>query len=255
LTFLTIGMTVVIQGLSASSVARLLGVSSTENLTAFVIGAGPFGQLIAELCMANNRPTIIIDRNSSLVEQAKCAGFEAFEGNALDEDVLEQAGLDDAETLIAVTPNSEVNTLAAQLAQDSFGISRAYPALDNPEKGASPKLIQQTGGRVAFGRTIDLGYWNRLIEDSNTQMLVMVAPKNWASKPAGRLDLPGEVLAVARLRDGSAEIVYAEQLWQANDQIIFLTEVGCTEAAPDLEKLGLRLVRQNLATVRQCLNL
>lgn len=253
LTFLTIGMTVVIQGLSASTIARLLGISSTENLAAFVVGAGPFGQIIAELCLANNRPAILIDRNPSLVEQAKCAGFDAFEGNALDEDLLEQAGLDDAETLIAVTPNSEVNTLAAQLAQDSFGIGRAYPALDSPEKGANPKLIQQTGGRVAFGRPIDLGHWNRLVEDQHIQMLVMSAPKSWATKPVGQIKLPDEVLAVARLRDRSAEIVHAEQLWQANDQVIFLTEIDCDQAAAGLEKLGLRLLRQNLATVRQCL--
>ena len=127
ITFLTIAITVTMQGLTAGWVSRLLGLDSLAGSRAIVVGAGPLALAVAGILARFGRPVTVVDRNTALVEQAREQGFDAREGNALDEDVLDDAGAEEAETVVAVTTNSEVNALAAHLAANGIQTAINYP--------------------------------------------------------------------------------------------------------------------------------
>ncbi len=220
LTFLTILMTVTIQGLSASWVARLLGLQEMGGEKAIVIGANKLAIAISLLLKENGRPVLLIDTNRSSVERARMAGLDAIHGNALEEEVLEEVHAEEYATFLAVTSNSEVNVLGSQIAQDAFGIKRAFPAMSNPAKGANPTLLKLTGGRLAFGHYIDISEWEgwKKIHDFTWQI-----PASRPVARAGDLGVSNGVLPILRIRRNSAEIVHADQDWQAGDGIIFVT--------------------------------
>ncbi len=224
LTFLTIALTVTLQGLSAPLVAKLLGIQSLERRRTIVVGAGPLGRAIAGLLRAYERPLVLVDRNAEFLATAQADGFEVVSGNALDETVLEAAGIDEAETFLAATANPEINALAAQLAMDEFGLERSYPALDDPERGASAPLLQRTGSRLAFGRTLPLRLWDTA--DTLTPVTWAVPEGTTRLTPA---DLPDTVLPVLHVRSGSPEVVHAGQRWVPGDTVALLTTL--TEAA------------------------
>ncbi len=219
LTFLAIIMTVTIQGLTAASLVKLLKLQSMEGRRVVIVGANRLGREVASIIQAYGRPVTMVDTNHSLVDEAHRAGFRAVHGNALDEYILEQTGVDEAETIVAITSNSEVNVLVSQFAYDVFGLKRAFPTLNNPEKGADAKTLQQTGSKMGFARPIDVFAW----EDVDVQRLVWEVPKAWTQTPAGVIPLPNELLPIIRLRGKSAEIVHYEQVWQPKDRVVFLT--------------------------------
>lgn len=230
LTFLTVAMTVTLQGLTAAPLARLLGLKSMSGRGAVVIGAGPFGRIVAAALREHGRPVVLVDRNPDLVNEAKALGFDALTGNALDETTLEQAGTEEAETLVAVTTNSEVNALAAHLAQDAFGVARAYPALGQPNRGASELLLERVGGRLAFGRPVDVRVWENLLGDGRARVVRHVLSGKDSGEMQGllspeMLSAGDDVVPIARIRDGSVEIVTPEQGWREGDELVLLSRL------------------------------
>jgi NhaP-type Na+/H+ or K+/H+ antiporter len=221
ITFLTIAVTVTLQGLTASPLARLLKLQSLEGKRAIIVGAGPLGLGVAGALQSRGRPVVVIDRNGALVAQAQTAGFDAVEGNALDETILERAGADEAETLLAVTPNSEVNAMAANLASEEFGLARSYPALASPSRGAGPRLA---GGASAFARPVEVREWEYDIIRGRAHFLALTIPAV-SGRPPGPADLGDDVIALARVRGGSVEITTGEQRWQRGDELILLSRV------------------------------
>ena len=228
LTFLTILFTVTFQGLTAGWVARILGLQDMEGEKVFIVGANALGIGIARALKGHGRPALLVDTNRSSVERARQGGADAVYGNALEESALEDLHAEDFATFLALTSNSEVNVLTCQIVHDAFGIERAFPALSNPAKGANPTLLKQTGGKMAFGRFISVPDWDapgRELHEIDWQV-----PAGRAARPARDADLPAELLPVLRLRKGNAEIVHAEQAWQAGDTIVFLSTLPAEAA-------------------------
>lgn len=239
LTFLTILLTVTMQGLSAGQVARLLGLQSLEGQKVIIVGANRLGRTIAKILQERGRPTLLLDTNHTSVEQAGLDGLSAIFGNALEEETLETLHAEEIATLLAVTSNSEVNVLACQLAHDAFGVKRAFPALANPAKGANPRLLNQTGGKLAFGRFVKLADW-----EFSEKALVEVSwsvPKSWSPNPLSQLTMPADLLPVIRLQGNNIEIVHAEQIWQTGDSILFLSTLSLEKSLDAMKQSGLSI--------------
>ncbi len=237
LTFLAILMTVSIQGLTAGWVASALGLRDMGKQKALVVGANGLGCAIARLLNKHERPTFLIDTNLTSVEQARQKGTHAAPGNALEEQTLEELHAEEYATFLAVTSNSEVNVLACQLIHDSFGIDRAFPALSNPAKGANPALLKQTGGKLAFGRFITVANWER--DATEIHELSWQFPLDRTATNARDISLPADIIPILRVRNGSAEIVHAEQPWQPGDMIILLSLLAPSEAQSALDQMSL----------------
>jgi NhaP-type Na+/H+ or K+/H+ antiporter len=236
LTFLTIALTVTIQGLTAGSVARLLGLQSLVGRRVILVGAGPLAFALAEILRRYGRPVSMIDRNTEHLERARELDVEAVAGNALDEAVLEAAGAEEAETVVAMTTNPEVNVLACHLSHDAFGVARAYPVLANPARGASPQLLERVGGRLAFGRPIDLREWEYAVDHDGARTVVFRVPAGVADAPIAAL-LPTSVIPFARVRHESIEIATAQQTWRADDHVVVFTTLSEAKATTLLDEL------------------
>lgn len=237
LTFMTIAMTVTLQGLTVAPLARLLGLQNLHGRLVIIVGANLFGCAVAKIIREHGRPVVLVDTNNTFIDHARYLGFEAVHGNALEEEVLVQAGAEDAETMIAITSNSELNVLATQLGRNTFGITRSFPVLANPEKGAGMDLLKRTGGNLAFGRPIDIVAWEFLASRSALQTPWEV-PAGWPAITISKLQLPEEVLPVVRIRNKSAEIVNAEQTWNPGDKIVFLASEKPEDSLYQIEDLA-----------------
>lgn len=233
ITFLTIALTVTLQGLTAGPVARLLRLESLVGRRVIIVGAGPMAVALAAIFKQHGRPVAVIDRNQELIERAREMGLEAVDGNALDEPVLAAAGADDAETVLAMTTNPEVNALAAHLAQDAFGIRDAYPVLANPAHGASAQLLDRVGGHLAFGRPVDLRTWDYAIDHDQANVMVFRVPDTSATHRG--LEMPDGMMLLARARDRSIEIATKNTSWRGGDDLVLATTLEPGEATVRLD--------------------
>lgn len=82
-----------------------------------ILGAGQVGVSLATSLVLENHDVTIIDQNeTALRELREKLDIRTQAGMASHPDVLENAGIDDAEMLIAVTNSDEVNMIACQIA-------------------------------------------------------------------------------------------------------------------------------------------
>ncbi len=101
-----------------------------KNLSEHVIvcGFGRNGMQAAERLKAYKRPFVVIERNRDIIERYE-ADILFVEGDANDDDVLKEAGIDHAQYLIVALPDDAANLFvvlsARQLNQKLFIISRA----------------------------------------------------------------------------------------------------------------------------------
>lgn len=124
LVFLTVGMTVALQGSTAGRVAHLLGIDRPPIQGAIIVGANYFGRLLGRLLMILGRQVVLVDLNPHHCRAAREAGLPVLRGDALDIDVLEEAGAIYAHTVLASTANQELNTLVGQTVDDNFRVDR-----------------------------------------------------------------------------------------------------------------------------------
>jgi hypothetical protein len=158
ITFMVIIATVAIYGLTASPVARWLGVAQPDPQGVLIVGAHPWAREIARELKDEGIPVRLVDTNYANVAEARMAGLPVYYGSALTEGTLDNIELEGIGNLLALTSNDEVNSLTALHFSEIFGRDRVYQL--PPEQLADTKkqvLSQQLRGRFLFDP--DASYW------------------------------------------------------------------------------------------------
>jgi|AntRauTorckE6833_2_1112554.scaffolds.fasta_scaffold14278_2 NhaP-type Na+/H+ or K+/H+ antiporter len=121
LVFLIIIGTVMFYGLTASPLARRLGIAAKNVTGVLFAGADEWTRMIAKMLQEDGHRVMLLDTNFRNVSAAKMQGLEAQRANILSEFAEEELDLNGIGTLIAATPNDHVNSMAAQLFSHQFG--------------------------------------------------------------------------------------------------------------------------------------
>ncbi|MGI6552941.1 MAG: Trk system potassium transporter TrkA [Clostridia bacterium] len=102
-------------------------------MRAIIIGAGKVGYSIAQMLSLENHDVVLIEKNEErrrIVDQN--LDVQTLGGNGASIKVLKQAGVAEADLVIAVTEADELNLIACLIAK-SFGVSRTIARVRNPE--------------------------------------------------------------------------------------------------------------------------
>lgn len=224
LVFLTIILTVVLQGLTARSVAKILGLMSTTATGAVIVGSNPLSRLIARLFKERGESVVILDTNPEACEQAEREDLPVFLSSALDTDVLEEAGLASMGTFLAMTSNGEVNRVLAQRTAEEFSPPRVlalFPIDPQGNKaGNKTNKIQH-----AFIPELQLKTWNEYLNDSQVKLGETVLKEPSCAFQKAHLQAlirSGELVPLLIQREKQLLVVSATDAWQPGDVIIYL---------------------------------
>jgi len=160
LTFQVIIGTVAIYGLTANLAARVLKVSSKSPQGVLFAGASPWVQEIAEMLHKQGFNIIMVDSNWSNIKAARKKGLRSYYSDILSENLLSDIDLDGIGRLLAMTPNDEVNSLAALHFEDTFDKQEVYQLppqgkVDSAQKADYPKHLR---GRFLFSEDATYQY-------------------------------------------------------------------------------------------------
>jgi trk system potassium uptake protein len=111
-----------------------------------VIGYGRVGsRTVAALLDRGHQITVVDKEASRLGRASRLEGVELVQGNGIDVDVQREAGIGDADILLAVTFDDNVNLMAAQVARTHFHVPRAIARVYEPSHAEAtqedPQLI------------------------------------------------------------------------------------------------------------------
>src|SRR5919202_1806970 len=203
-----------------------------------VVGAGNVGwNLARELIDKGNELTVIEnDRGRfTTVEEELEHAVQYGDGSELW--VLERAGIERADLVIAVTGDDEDNMLISQVAREKYGVGRIVARCNNPRNlqhfellGIKPavsatdlilRLIEHEVPKYGLVHLLDLPQERlEIIELEVSQG----APG--AEKKVRDLGLPDGSLVISILRDGQGFVPTGESDVQAGDEVLVVLDVG-----------------------------
>lgn len=107
-----------------------------------ILGAGQVGSALAQfLAKENNNITIVDTDNEHLQKLQDHIDVRVVNGHAAYPSVLEEAGAEDADMLIAVTPSDEINLLACQISKILFKVPDKIARIRRSEYITHPELF------------------------------------------------------------------------------------------------------------------
>jgi NhaP-type Na+/H+ or K+/H+ antiporter len=229
LVFLTIAITVVVQGITAAPMARLLGVAATSSRHVVVVGANALGRIFATLLSEHGLEPLLIDANPINVAHARRVGLPAIVGNALEREVLDEARLEDAGAVVGMTANQEVNFLACQLAAGEYHVPDVHPVLIDREKGPRNRLVESIGGEPGFAEQADVAQWSLDLDRGRAELRTAEVGERAARRTIQELDLGPDALPLLLLRDDDARICHVGLRCASGDRIVALVRAGAAE--------------------------
>ena len=160
ITFLVITASVTVYGITAYPLAKRLGIARPNPQGVLILGAHSWARAIAKFLHDNGFRVALVDSNWSNVSTARQDGLRTYYENVLQEDVSENIDFDGIGKLLALTPNDEVNSLAALHFVEHFGRSQVYqlPRQSRTRAMSEETIPKHLSGRLLF--TPDATYPN-----------------------------------------------------------------------------------------------
>ncbi len=187
-----------------------------------ICGAGQVGFGIAERLAAEDNDVSIVDLSPKLIQQiSEILDVRGIVGHGAQPDVLVQAGIEQADMIIAATLYDEINMVACQVAHSLFNV---------------PTKIARVRARSYLAP-----HWQNLFSNENLPIDVIISPEIEVGEMVlRRLELPGASDTIS-FADGEA--VVAGVTCEADCPIVDTPLSQLTELFPDLQSLIVGIYR------------
>lgn len=151
ITFLTVFVAAVFYGLIARPLAKALRLVHPNPQGILFVGASSWVQHVAIALAEEGIAVYLVDTNWQNVARAKLANLPVLYGSALAAATRERIMFSGLGRMLAVTPNSEVNSLACLLYAEEFGWQEVYQLAFVPDKeGVYEMVPSDYRGRILF---------------------------------------------------------------------------------------------------------
>jgi trk system potassium uptake protein TrkA len=200
-----------------------------------IVGYGRVGTRTCRILREEGHEVVVVDVDATRVERAQDDGFETVEGDGQNEAVLEDAGIQTADAIGALTPDLNVNFAACMIAnrhgaRTVLRIDEDYRE-DIYEKYASDvdEIIYPERLGAAGAKTAMLGGDFNVLEDitENLRFSVFTVPADspLVGSRLFRLDLPEEASVYAHGRaDESLTIPLPDVELDAGDRVAIVVD-------------------------------
>lgn len=203
-----------------------------------IIGCGRLGSRLAMELSNEGHDISIVDNNPDNFERLG-SGFngQTIKGVEIDNDTLIDAGINNADVFLAMTPDDNINIMASQIAKSIFGVKRVMARIFDPSReiiynklGLETVSATQLGVNVVKSRIVNTRVNVMATLDENITIIEVPIVKGKLSK-LKEIEEKYNCIVSAILSDGEMKIPQKEDVIRIGDTII------CTIDKDDEEKL------------------
>ncbi|MDO5534274.1 MAG: TrkA family potassium uptake protein [Propionibacteriaceae bacterium] len=210
-----------------------------------IAGAGNVGRSIARELLANGHDILLIDHDPDAIKPDTVPGATWLLADACEVDSLEEARIDRYDVAIAATGDDKANLVHSLLAKTEFAVPRTVARVNHPSNEwmfddvwgidvavSTPRLMC-----ALVEEAVTVGDLVRLFSfrGGKTNLVEMRLPAD--SPMVGRrvdsLELGGDAVLVALIRDGVAQAPQPDTALAGDDELLFLAN---TDAEMDLAR-------------------
>lgn len=156
MTFLTILATVLMSGVGAGPLARVLGLIVRRPAGLLIAGANELALKLAGIYEVRGIHCLLVDTNPDLCDRARLAGFRVAQGSALDTQFLASQDLAGIGAVVAATSSTAVNSRAATQTATSLGLEDAYVVDAGLASDLEASMLEAPGVNRAFARHVNV---------------------------------------------------------------------------------------------------
>jgi len=203
-----------------------------------IIGAGKVGYFLAKRLCQGKHTVSIVDKDRTVCDEiAKELEALVVNGDGCDPKILEEAGIERADVLAAVTGEDEDNLIVCQLAKEKFNLQRTVGRVNNPdnehtfnELGVdvpvdSTKIIAKViEEEVSFSDFVNLMSFKR----GKLAIVRVDLPSDSPviNKEVKDITLPQDAVLVSIVRGEEVILPKGNTVLKTGDDVIALTLVG-----------------------------
>ncbi len=203
-----------------------------------IAGAGKVGWNLARELISKDREVTLIESNHDrfrVVEQELEHAVQY--GDASELWILERAGIQRADLVIAVTGDDEDNILISQVAKEKYGVQRIVARVNNPRNLPHFKMlgIQPAVSatdlilRLIEHEVPEYGLVQLLaLEEEHLEIieLEVLEGSPAVGKQVQQIPLPEGSLVISVLRSGRGFVPKADSVISAGDQVLLILDPG-----------------------------
>ena len=203
-----------------------------------IVGAGKVGWNLARELIAKGHEVTLVEHNRRrylIVEQELEHAVQY--GDATELWILERAGIQRADMVIAVTGDDEDNMLICQVAKEKYLVDRIIARVNNPRNLQHFKLLDILPAVSATDLILRLiehevpkyGLVHLLdLEEEQLEIIEMEVADD--APAAGRkvidIDLPDGSLIISVLREGGGMVPKGDTVIEAGDEVLLVLDPG-----------------------------
>ena len=199
-----------------------------------IAGAGSVGRAVALELLDHGHEVTLIDKKPDQLRVASVADAEWGLADACSPEALSEAGLREADVVLAATGDDKANLVISLLAKTEFAIPRVVARLNNPKNEwlfnaswgvdvpvSTPRIMTAlVEEAISVGTPVKLFAFN----SAQAAMYAFVLPENSPiiGKSIADVAFPPRVVLSAILRDGEPFAPRADDQYESGDELVFL---------------------------------
>jgi trk/ktr system potassium uptake protein len=213
------------------------------TMRVLIVGGGKVGTYLARILLADGNEVTVVEGTREEFSRAAMelpADVVVF-GNGTDPDVLEAAGIKEADVVAAVTRNDETNLVITSLARFEFNVRRTIARVNIPKNawlftpvmGVDVPLNQADLMAHLIAEEMSLGDVMTLLKLRRGLYSLVENKVNPKAEAAGKavrdLRLPEECVLAAIIREGKLIIPRGSTVLQPGDDVFALVHISRLE--------------------------
>jgi len=203
-----------------------------------IVGAGKVGYFLSKRLVASKHTVSLVERDRGICEAiAKEIEALVINGDGCDPRTLEEAGIERADVVAAVTGDDEDNLIICQLAKERFNLRRTVARVNNPDNEFTfselgidvpvdstkiiAKIIEE---EASFSDFVNLMSFKR----GKLAIVRVDLPKDSPviNKEIKDIELPADSVLVSVVRGEEVIVPKGNTILKPGDDVIALTLIG-----------------------------
>ncbi|MEV0060408.1 TrkA family potassium uptake protein [Nocardia sp. NPDC050718] len=206
-----------------------------------IAGAGAVGRSIARELLRGGHRVMLLERQLDHIDPPAIPDAVWVHADACELSLLENAGLETYEVVIAATGDDKANLVHSLLAKTEFGVRRVVARVNDPRNEwlfneswgvdvavSTPRLLASL-----VEEAVSVGDLVRLMTlrqgQANLVEITLPTDTQLAGKPVRSLVMPRDTALVTILRGGRVIVPQPDDPFEGDDELLFVTSVEAEE--------------------------